>query len=171
MGEDRSPPERRLTVSDAAQELGISAEAVRSRVKRGSLESVKEGRTVYVFLPRRPVDDQTTTGHDRTDDQTPPERDQTDTRSGPEELVESLLDQVAYMREQLAQEREANRENRRLLAAALERIPAIEAPQEATGDPETASEEPYSTHAPPEGQGQQHPVERPSWWRKFFGLE
>jgi hypothetical protein len=65
----------------------------------------------------------------------------------------------------------------------------------ATRGPQTASEGPYSTHAPPkpmtpvqqlserveeamdrgnvppEGQGQHHPVERPSWWRRFFGLE
>jgi hypothetical protein len=40
---------------------------------------------------------------------------------------------------QLTQEREANRENRRLLAAALERIPAIESPEPRDG-PGTVSE-------------------------------
>ncbi len=40
---------------------------------------------------------------------------------------------------------------------------------EAAEAPELASEEPHSTtHAPPEPA---HPVERPSWWRTFFGLE
>ena len=44
-------------------------------------------------------------------------------------LVESLQDQVSYLREQLAAERRANDENRRLLLAALERIPSqLEAP-------------------------------------------
>jgi hypothetical protein len=47
----------------------------------------------------------------------------------------------------------------------------LESRSEATGAPETSSEEPYSTHAAPEGQGQHHPVERPSWWRRFFGFE
>ncbi len=48
MGEERqdartTPPGRRLTVSEAAGRLGISAEAVRSRLKRGTLRSVKDG--------------------------------------------------------------------------------------------------------------------------------
>jgi hypothetical protein len=47
----------------------------------------------------------------------------------------------------------------------------LESRSEATGAPETASEEPYSTHAPPEGPGQQDPPRRRSWWREFFGLE
>ena len=47
-----------------------------------------------------------------------------------------------------------------------------EAPREATPEsreaPETLSEEPHSTPAAPTPQD---PVERPSWWRKFFGFE
>ena len=43
--------------------------------------------------------------------------------------------------------------------------------REATEAPETASEEPGRGDVPPEGQGQHHPVERPSWWRRFFGFE
>jgi predicted ArsR family transcriptional regulator len=124
MGEDRTPPEqgqdppereteqptvhvrRRLTVSQAAEELGISAEAVRSRVKRGTLNSTKDVGTVYVLLHDRQDDDQTRPG----DDQPQTEHDQTSARTENQaDLVESLLDQVAYMREQLAEEREARR--------------------------------------------------------------
>jgi hypothetical protein len=47
------------------------------------------------------------------------------------DLVEVLKDQVQFLRNQLDAEREANRENRRLLAAALERIPELEAPPRA----------------------------------------
>ena len=50
----------------------------------------------------------------------------------------------------------------------------LESRSEATGALETSSEEPYSTtHAAPEGQGQQEPSQRRkrSWWRDFFGLE
>ena len=47
--------------------------------------------------------------------------------------------EIDHLREQLDKEREANRENRRLLAAALERIPAIEA-SEARESPQTGSE-------------------------------
>ena len=44
----------------------------------------------------------------------------------------------------------------------------LESRSEATGAPETASEGPGRGTAPDEAY---HPVERPSWWRKFFGLE
>jgi len=56
------------------------------------------------------------------------------------QLVECLRDQVSYLRDQLDQEREANRENRRLLAAALERIPELEAAGEKRDGSVTASE-------------------------------
>jgi hypothetical protein len=145
---------RRLTVSEAADELGISAEAVRSRVKRGTLRSTKEGGTVYVLLPGRPGDhqtrpdnNQTTEENDRAEDQTPPEHD----RAGDQtELVESLLDQLAYMREQLAEEREARRRADTIMAQLSQAnaeqartIRALEAPRDARDEPhgpETVSE-------------------------------
>jgi len=51
-------------------------------------------------------------------------------------------------------------------------IEVTEAPREATPEsregPETVSEEPYSKPAAPTPQD---PIERPSWWRRFFGFE
>ena len=58
MGEDRAETGRRYTVAEAARLLDTTAEAIRSRIKRGTLQSVKEGATVYVLL---------------SPDQTPPE--------------------------------------------------------------------------------------------------
>jgi hypothetical protein len=47
-----------------------------------------------------------------------------------------------------------------------------EGPREATPQtreaPETPSEGPDRGDVPP---GSEHPVERPSWWRRFFGFE
>jgi hypothetical protein len=40
----------RFTVAQAADVLGLSAEAVRMRIKRGTLAHVKEENTVYVLL-------------------------------------------------------------------------------------------------------------------------
>ena len=85
-------------------------------------------------------------------------------------LVESLREQVEYLKETVAMRDEEIRRRDHLLAAALERIPAIEAPPEATGGPETASEEPYTTHAPPEAYGPPEQRKR-SWWREFLGME
>jgi hypothetical protein len=41
---------RRVTVAEAARMLNLSAEAVRSRVQRGTLDSIKVDGTVYVLL-------------------------------------------------------------------------------------------------------------------------
>jgi hypothetical protein len=49
-GADQTTPKRRFTVAEAAEVLQLSADAVRSRIKRGSLQSAKEGNTVYVLL-------------------------------------------------------------------------------------------------------------------------
>ena len=150
-GDDR----RRLTVPEAATVLGVSVDAVRGRIRRGKLGSEydKHG-TLYVWVETPEADSpgpsQTVVG---------PSTDQ-DRLGSQEQLVESLLDQVAYMREQLAAEREANRENRGLLAAALERIPAIE-PPETPQSPETAAEEPARQH-PTDVAGAQEDVPRRS---------
>ena len=73
------------------------------------------------------------------------------------------------LREQLEAERQAHAEARRLLAAALERIPAIEAPQEPRESPETVTEAspgPEPSEAREEAQGAAQPH---SWWRRVFG--
>jgi hypothetical protein len=144
----------RLSVPDAAKRLGISEGALRQRINRGTIEHEKDadGR-VYVFV-------QDTHGEQYGEQY-----------GDVGQVVEILREQNVHLREQLDQEREANRENRRLLAAALERIPALEAPPEPRESSETVSEEPGRGTAPDEGQGQHHPVERPSWWRRFFGFE
>jgi hypothetical protein len=49
-----------------------------------------------------------------------------------------------------------------------QRIPELEAPPETQRSPETASKGAGRGDVPPE---EHHPVERPSWWRKFFGFE
>jgi hypothetical protein len=55
-------------------------------------------------------------------------------------LVGSLEEQVRYLRPQLDEAHRANAEHRQLLAAALARVPALEAPPEAREAPEAASE-------------------------------
>jgi hypothetical protein len=91
VGEDQSQTgRRRVTVAEASEILGITAEAVRTRIKRGKLDSVKDPPdrtgTVYVLLEAdqaRPNNDPTLQGQDQTSDQTP--------------LVKTLREQVAYL--------------------------------------------------------------------------
>jgi excisionase family DNA binding protein len=116
---------RRLTVQEAAEVLGTSVDAVRMRVRRGSLESEKDpdGR-VHVW-----VNDDSTETKPRLDGE-------------PSALISAKDETISTLREQLQAERQAHAEARRLLAAALERIPAIEAPQEPPEDAETVEEAP-----------------------------
>src|SRR5215203_4882941 len=134
VGEDRTPPKRRTTVAEAAEVLGISAEAVRGRIRRGTLPVEREGGTVYVLL-----EDRTTTDQPRTTGDEPTDR--TDL------LIAELQDRVRSLEE-------ANRENRRIIAALTQRIPAIEAPSEAPSEP---PESPSESREPPESPGPRHP--------------
>jgi hypothetical protein len=141
-----TPPGRRLPVSEAAVQLGISAEAVRSRLKRNTLRSVKDGATVYVLL----APDQSRPDADQTGDQT--------------ELVDALRNQVTYLREQLAVRDEEIRRRDHIIVGMVERLPpALEAPPtEASGD----------TTPRPKHKKTKTTAQRPTgvpWWRGWFG--
>jgi hypothetical protein len=145
--------QRRLTVHEAARRLGISEDAVRMRVKRETLTSEREEGRLYVLLDEDPTTDPT----DRTD-----------------ELIEELRNRVGSLEDQLGQERRANDENRRLLLAALERIPPqIEAPTESPLRAEEApgGSTPGEARAAPEAAGErpERQGERRPWWRRVFG--
>ncbi len=143
---------QRLTVQDAAEVLGVSVDAVRMRVRRGSLEAEKDdsGR-VYVRL-------------DADEDSVKSQR-----QVESSDLVEDLRDQVAYLRDQLDREREARTEERRrhdtIIAQLTQRIPELSAPastDEARGVAQDADE------GPDRGDPQTG-VQRRSWWRRMFG--
>jgi hypothetical protein len=154
------PEMARHTVAEAADMLGISTGAVRNRLSRGTLRSTKASGTVYVLLP----DDMSRDA----------ERDADDTPGGipPSDrdvLTSELRDRLRYVEGQLEAERQAHAEARRLLMAALERIPPqIEAPQEARESPETVEDEAERAEPRPDAPGAQEGVQRP-WWRRVFG--
>jgi hypothetical protein len=76
---------------------------------------------------------------------------------------------IATLREQLEAERQAHAEARRIIAGLVERIPAIEAPQEASEASETVEEEPERAEPrPATGETQEGAQQRP-WWRRMFG--
>jgi len=125
----------------AAEALGTSVDAVRKRIARGTLEYEKADGKVYVWL----------------DDGAP--------RSDTDALISSKDETIGVLREQLEAERRAHAEARRLLAAALERIP-LEAPAEPPESPAEAAEPRPSTTGSPEAE---RPAETRSWWRRVFG--
>ena len=108
----------RMTVAEAARALGISESAVRKRIKRGKLEHehAPNGRLI-VYLNSAATSDEP---HD----------------AKTERYVRGLEDRVEHLRNELDQERDANRENKLSIAALEERIAELEASQTATVEPE-----------------------------------
>jgi hypothetical protein len=136
--------------------LGITVDAVRSRVKRGTIDHERKGGRVYVLLG----DDEARPGHDQDTDQG---GDQGTTAA--EDRTDEL---IATLREQLQAERQAHAEARRIIAGLVERIPAIDAPQEASEASETVEEKPERAEPRPATVESQESVQRP-WWRRVFG--
>jgi predicted ArsR family transcriptional regulator len=171
---------KRVTVQEAADALGITVEAVRARIKRGKLRREKgESGTVYVWLEA----DQTQPDIDQMYDRIRPDSDQTTTRTDDEAqaaLIGSLKDQLAYMREQLAEEREARRRADTIIAqlthanaTLAQRVPELEPTTEPRETPERAPQQTGRGTAPEEqektsGESQER---KRSWWRGFFGLD
>jgi hypothetical protein len=134
--------DERLTLRQAAARFGVSESAIRKRVERGTLRSHKgpDGRR-YVYLD--PVADAMA---DKWADKS--------ATGEPGALISELKAHNDTLREQLEAERQGHAEARRLLAAALERIPPqLEAPQEAAEGAETVVEAPEGTgHHPAAGE-------------------
>ena len=167
MGEERDiPPDMvRHTVRDAADMLGITTGAVRNRLSRGTLQSIKEHGTVYVLLPGDTPRD---TERDTVD--TPD-----DIPSETSALLAQLRDEISYLREQLNAEREARTEEGRRadtviaqLARANEEqartLGSLEAPRDEQEPPSEAAPRSAGGSVPDE---QEEPT-RP-FWRRWIG--
>jgi hypothetical protein len=134
--------EERRTLSEAASLLGITPDALRQRIRRGRYHTEKEAGRVYVYLDS-----------DRTQTERP-------TEQGTDVLIAELRARIESLERQLDLEREANRENHRLLAAALERVPPqLEAPSSSTGEEGHTQED-----APPAAQE----ARTAKWYQRWF---
>ncbi len=156
MGEDRADEPKtdheRLTVAQAASALGITEGAVRSRIKRGTLPTAKEGGTVFVLL-----------GGGTSQANQPPNAGVPGDQSA---LIEALRDQIEDLRRERDDWKEQARMTDRLLSAAMERIPPqLEAPRES---PETVGGASEGAAPRPYAESTQEGVQRP-WWRRMFG--
>ena len=150
---------RWANVGEAALKLGISTDALRKRIARGTVESRRHNGAVLVWLD----DGWTEAGREAQVDS--------------EALVESLQDQVHYLRSVLNEEREARRRAATIIAqltqanAALSsRVPELPpAPsQEPSQLSVTDAEEPGRAEPSEPTEGPQEGAQR-SWWRRVFG--
>jgi hypothetical protein len=155
VGEDRSET-RRYTVAEAAEILGVTVEAIRGRIKRGTLthEKTPDG-TVWVFLDAdqpRPVVDQ-------LNEQTL--------------LVPRLENEIEFLREELARKDaillSMSEAMKALLPPAYEEEPPppAEPPSEPPEAPTAATEQPGRGPQPSVEGPQEEGVQRP-WWRRMF---
>ena len=149
-----------VTVYEAADALGVTVDAIRKRIQRGTIphERHEDGR-VYVLL------DEATKLQDQNSYETSTVQDQVQD-NGPvryetHEFVESLQDQIGFLR------RELERKDAILLRMA-ERIPEIEA-SKATSEPPDAPER--ASEGSDKGNTTPEPselAERRSWLYRFF---
>jgi hypothetical protein len=156
------PTDERLTVAQAADRLGMSEGAVRSRIKRGTLPTERERGTVYVVLGGELAGGG------------PAGEPPADHR-----LINSYAERVESLERALEAEREANRENRRIIAGLVNRVPELAAPEREAGtaegypvpaeSPETASGAGAEEGPPEESEGPEERSSRPErgypWWR------
>jgi hypothetical protein len=149
----------RVSVQEAADRLGITVDAIRKRVQRGTIghDKDEDGR-VWILLDTdrtRHAADQDSAGH-RQDDES-------------SALISEMRAHNETLQDQLQAERQGHAEARRLLMAALERIPPqLEAPQEATEASETVEEEPEGKEPRSDAPSPQDGTQRP-WWRRLIG--
>jgi hypothetical protein len=136
MGEGH-PSGNRLSVYETADAMGVTVDAIRKRVSRGTIPHEKgdDGRVWIILDTDRPQSDASA-------------------------LTSQMQSEIDYLRGQLESERQAHAEARRIIAGLVERIPALEPP----GEPETPSEPVQSTQAP---ERETPAEGRPWWRRMF----
>ena len=144
---------------EAAEELGLTVEAVRSRIKRGTLKKEKAPDGSVFVVVEAGQTDQARPGEDH---ERLVEGQGNDWADAQALMIARLENEIEFLRRQLEHKDH-------LLAAALERIPAIEAPTEAAPAPRhghvTASEESGRDEV---GSDAQESKERRSWLYRFF---
>jgi hypothetical protein len=168
VGERRERPSHdldRLTVAQAADALGVSQDAVRKRISRGTIRHDR-GESGRVFVYLTPSETVHKTDQDRGQDDA--------SKTVQDAYVRSLEDQIAFLRQEL-ERKDA------ILLNLTDRIPQLEAPSEspeslespgptedptpAPGDAQEATQRAHSATLRPHGD---EAAGRP-WWRRILG--
>jgi hypothetical protein len=159
-GRERDPGSgSRVSVYQAADLLGVTVDAIRKRIQRGTIphERHEDGR-VYVLL------DEARALQDKSSKPTSTVQDEVQDDSQVPYLTGELVTELRTQNEWLR--REVERKDAILLRMA-ERLPELEAVAEPREAPVSTSEEADKGKVPAE---QQEPSHRRSWLRAFFGL-
>jgi hypothetical protein len=153
-----------MAVQEAAGMLGTSVDAVRKRIRRGTLRSEREDGRVYVWVDGDP------------DAHAPPYREaphdvQDESRpavEAKEAHIAALEGRIGSLEKQLDVRAEELRRKDHIIAGLVERVPALEPPSEAREAPQPA---PETTGGEEDREGEGGPEngsQRRSWWRRLF---
>ena len=163
---DRPRTDRRVTVIEAASILGITPDAVRSRLRRGTLpkETGADG-TVYVRLNGDGCDG-------RTDESTGRPTDRPTVG-----YIDALRSENELLRRELEAWQEEARRKDHIIMNMTEAMKALNPPATPVASPEardgheTPAGDAEGSYPRPAKGGAQEGAERRSWWRRFFGFE
>lgn len=148
----------RHTVKEAAEVLRTTVDAVRGRIRRGTLDSVKLDGVVYVLLDATNREHQSGQSESDGSDGRQEPGDQAGLVADQSELVGELRDQIDWLR------REVERKDT-IIMSLTQRIPELEAPGETRDAPETSS--PRSDRGTAQ-EDSQETTQRRSWLHRFF---
>jgi hypothetical protein len=143
----------RATIAEAAKLLNVTQEAIRGRIKRGTIEHEKgdDGKT-YVFL---------------TDAESHAQHDPNGMANGMvNDYIEALKSEIADWKEEARRKDTIIAQMNQTMGALIHRIPELEAPSEpaeARVTDETAGGK--GSSVPPE---RENGSERRSWWRRIL---
>lgn len=159
---------RRVDVQEAAGMLGTSVDAVRKRIRRGTLRSERVDGRVYVRVDDDPDEHASPyreVPHGIQDDVRPVVEAKDAHIAALEERIDSLEKQLDVRAEEL-------RRKDHIIAALTARVPELGPAQDARDAPRTASEgsggveDQAGDGGPQEGVGR-----RSSWWRTWLGFD
>ena len=142
----------RLTVAQAAARLGVSQDAVRKRIKRGTIEyeQGQDGR-LHVYLDPLEVYE---TRQDKAGDE-PTER-----------LAWAQHQEIEFLRRELETRTEEIRRRDSIMAALTQRIPELEAPSQPPTTQDAGAEDNERREEDPTGRGGLRRTRRRHGWRR-----
>jgi hypothetical protein len=141
---------QRLTVSEAAKTLGVSAQAVHGRIKRETIEhEVGDDGKLYVYIPDNDVDNSfnNTVVNDYI--------------TALKSEIESLKADREVWQEEAKRKDTIIAQMTQTLQTTINRIPELEAPLEPAEGPVSHLTEESGRVVPPEHENR-------SWWRRIF---
>src|SRR5215212_981053 len=148
---DQAATRQLYNVTEAAEVLGLTVEAVRSRIKRGTLEKEKDDDgTVYVVVEE--------SGRPGTDQARPGDAQSNDQATAHPLIIDRLENEVDWLR------REVERKDT-IIMSLSQSIAALEAPPERRESSESASDSADGGRDHPEPD----PPQRSFWQRLFYG--